>query len=764
MEGDVVLIKVDPLSLWTKMKGGTNNSSPVEDNNLLPEANGTHGGSCKGKDKVGVGYEHANSTMLPEKGINYEDGSSSGEASHREMIEQVGYHFINGHHPSISDPTHNVSCGPQNEVVNAVERLSAMISSYPTKRPTGRVVAIIERSPRRDGIVGFLNVDQCSNYREGCKKDMKKKKGSLWMSDHEYFQVTPTDPKFPKMKVLMKELPDSIKKRLEEGDATVEMDLVAARIDEWGEESPFPQARISHVFGRGGEVEPQINAILFENAICCSEFSPESLSCLPRVPWEVPHEELYRRKDLRNLCIFTVDPSTATDLDDALSIERVSDGIYRVGVHVADVSYFVLPDTALDIEAQIRSTSVYMLQRKIPMLPFLLSENLGSLNPGVDRLAFSIFWDLNSAGDVVDTWIGRTVIRSCCKLSYDHAQDIIEGKFDVDSSHILGDSPPQLHGKFEWADVVRSIKSLHEVSKTLKDKRFNEGALQLETSKPVFLFDDLGTPYDRVFSERKDSNFLVEEFMLLANRTAAEVISRAFPDSALLRRHPAPNMRKLREFEAFCAKHGLELDTSSSGQFHQSLEKAREKLKDDSVLLDILINYATRPMQLASYFCSGDFKDDADWGHYALAVPLYTHFTSPLRRYPDILVHRTLTAALEAEELYRKHRRKLLKENQRKEARGRFLTGIYYDKDAAVSVEGREALSVAALKHGVPGANILGDVAAYCNDRKLASRNVKESCEKLYLWVLLKKKEVYSFPCFYISPIFLFKELQQSMG
>ncbi|XP_044479170.1 DIS3-like exonuclease 2 [Mangifera indica] len=737
VEGDVVLIKVDPLSLWTKMKGLGNNLALAEYSNFLSEANEKRGDTYKGKNKVELGYDRVNSncTMLAEEFHN-EDVFAPGETSYLESIEPACYNYVNGYHLATSDSTY-VGFSDQQY---AVESLSAIISLNPLKRPTGRVLAIIKSSPRRDCIVGYLNVNQWFNYRDRYEKNMKKK--CLRISEHDYIQLTPTDPRFPEMMVLVKDLPDCINKRLEEGDATLEMELVAAQILCWGEESPFPQARVSCVFGQGGEVEPHVNAILYENAVCCSEFSQESLSCLPSVPWEVPTEEFKSRKDLRNLCIFTIDPSTATDLDDALSIERLSDGIFRVGVHVADVSYFVLPDTALDMEAQLRSTSVYMFQYKIPMLPLLLTENLGSLNPGVDRLAFSIFWDLNSSGNVVDRWIGYTIIRSCCKLSYENAQDIIDGKIDAESFNTSGNGLPQLYGNFEWANVIRSIRSLHEVSKTLKEKRFSEGALQLESSKPEFLLDEDGTPYDTMLSERKESNFLVEEFMLLANRTAAEVICRAFPESALLRRHPAPNIRKLKEFEAFCQKHGLELDTSSSGQFHQSLERVRVKLKDDSVLFNIIMNYAARPMQLASYFCSGDFKDNVDWSHYGLGVPLYTHFTSPLRRYPDIVVHRTLAAALEAEELLWDYKRKLLKEKQSDEIKGRFLSGIYYEKDALESMEGREALSAAALRHGVPCTNVLADVAAHCNDRKLASRNVKDACEKLYMWVLLRKKEV----------------------
>ncbi|CBI19050.3 unnamed protein product, partial [Vitis vinifera] len=644
VEGDIVAVKVDPFSLWSRMKG---------------------------------------STVFPNN------------AAENISQEPMGHNHVNGHHPPVFGPSH-VSCFGERSNMDSLEKICAAINSFPSKRPTGSVVAIIERSPRRVAVVGFLSVKQWLSSRVLHRKGTKMNKTYLSLSDSEYIQLTPTDPKFPKMVVPVKGLSDCIKKRLEDGDASMEMELVAAQISDWGEESSLPLAHVMHIFGRGGEIEPRIAAILFENAIRPSEFSPESLSCLPHIPWKVPQEEIERRRDLRNLCIFTIDPSTATDLDDALSVEKLSGGNFRVGVHIADASYFVLPDGVLDREAQSRSTSVYLLQHKLPMLPPLLSENLGSLIPGVDRLAFSIFWDINLAGDVVDRWIGRTVIQSCCKLSYEHAQGIIDGMFDV--------------------EVIRSIKYLYAISKTLRANRFNDGALLLDGAKVILLFDEHGT--------------------------AAEIISRAFPDNALLRRHPEPNLRKLREFEAFCSKHGLELDTSSSGQFNHSLEQIREKLKNDSVLFDILLSYASRPMQLATYFCSGDLKDNKnEWSHYALAVPLYTHFTSPLRRYPDIIVHRTLAAAIEAEELYLKHGAKIQKVKNGEEMR-RCFTGIHFDKNAAESVEGQKALSVAASKHRLPCTEILADVVAYCNERKLASRHAKDGCERLYMWVLLKKKEV----------------------
>ncbi|XP_030442632.1 DIS3-like exonuclease 2 isoform X1 [Syzygium oleosum] len=740
VEGDVVAIKIDPLTCWTRMKGShgsPNSSAMTEDGNVFQEINEISGDSCKGGQQLEI-YSELDYTGNPiVSGNDHGDLTTSAKSGQSKLIGQESNHS-NGYHPSSSYHLEGGSSSWQNEPEDAIGKISFLISSHPSKRPTGRVVSIIERSSRRDTVVGFLNVKQWLTFKEGSGKIIKRNKNSSFFSEHEFIQLTPTDARFPKMMVLAKDLPEGIRKRLNDFVTAMEMELVAARIVDWYEESPFPYARVLHVFGRGGEMQPNIDAILFQNSINCSEFSPESISCLPCVPWNVPPMEFRRRKDLRKKCIFTIDPSTATDLDDALSIDILSTGTYRVGVHIADVSYFVQPDTTLDSEAQSRSTTVHMLQRKISMLPPLLSENLGSLNPGVDRLAFSIFWDISSSGNVIDRWIGRTVIRSCCKLSYEQAQDIIDGIVDLGTVCASENGLPEMHGNFEWSDVITSIKNLNDLSRILKENRLKDGGLVLENSKILYSLDEDGIPYESMLCQRKDSNFLVEEFMLLANRTAAEVIARAFPDTALLRRHPEPNMRKLREFEAFCSKHGLALDTSSSGQFGKSLEQIRETLKDDSVLFDILISYATKPMQVATYFCTGDLKNNEDdWGHYALALPLYTHFTSPLRRYPDIVVHRMLAAAIEAEEMY-------LKNSARNQGDvvTRCFTGISFDNEATGSREGCEALSAAALKYGVPCRELLSDVAAYCNERKLASRRVKDAIDKLYMWVLLKKKQV----------------------
>ncbi|CAL9161071.1 unnamed protein product [Musa hybrid cultivar] len=348
------------------------------------------------------------------------------------------------------------------------------------------------------------------------------------------------------MVITLESLPGYAKERLINGEVSIERELVAARIEEWKEGSVCPKAHVIRMLGRAEEIEPHISAVLFEHAIRAADFSPESLSCLPEAPWKIPTEEYDTRKDLRNTCTFTIYPASATHLDDALSIEKVSEKVFRIGVHIADVSRFVLPDTTLDREARIRSTNVYIPQHKLPMLP-QLSEEACSLVSGEDMHAFTITWDIDDTGNITVRSIGRSVIHSCCKLSYDD---------------------------FELKDVVDSLRSLHGITKKMREIRLRNGAFWIETPKLVFLLDESGNPNDRFLG---------------------------------------PMSMKLKEFQEFCRKRGLELDAST--------------------------------MQLAVYFCTGDLRGrDDEWAHYGLSIPLYTHFTSPLRRYADIIVHRTLAA------------------------------------------------------------------------------------------------------------------------
>ncbi|KAJ3700493.1 hypothetical protein LUZ61_004198 [Rhynchospora tenuis] len=702
IEGDTVAITLDPITIWTKIKG------PNSPSNQGPEISD----SCSIKGTPISSNTCTTSTPL--------------------ITE-------NGHDKRVSDTSDQTERVEKTEYGRALERIKAMITSNPAKRPTGRVVSIIKRSPRREAVVGFfvttplLPEIEFSGKGADLYRGMTKKKNDTISALH----LVPTDPRLPKMAVSIDNLPDVARQRVKIGDLTIKKELIAARLDEWNEESWFPVAQVVDVLGPGCEMETQIAAILFEHAIRSARFSQDLLSSVPGPSWEIPEEEVTARRDLRSIITFTIDPPSAIELDDALSIEILPDGVFRIGVHIADVAYFVKPNSSLDKEAQVRSTSVYMVQHKLSMLPKELSQGCATLSPGFNRLAMSVIWDFDSNGNILDRWIGRSVIFSCCKLSYDLVQDVIDTGFVP--SNLNGSNMPQVYGKYQWKDVVKSLKSFYDLSQKLKEIRFREGALSLGNSKLAFLFDEGGLPYDSYrCDERIEACSLVEEFMLLANRSVAEVIASAFPDCALLRRHPEPNLRRLREFEVFCCRLGIELDASSSGQLHLSLSTIREKLKDDPFLFDIIVSYASKPMQPALYFCTGDLKEKMDeWGHYALSVPFYTHFTSPIRRYPDIIVHRTLLAVIDAEACLKG--RNAISENSNVEM-GTF-TGLKFDREMAESKEGKDALLGAAIKFRVPGVEVLGELAEYCNERKLASRHAEEAGQKVFLWALLKNKQ-----------------------
>ncbi|WVZ73613.1 hypothetical protein U9M48_021899 [Paspalum notatum var. saurae] len=738
VEGDLVAITLDPVVHWTRMKGPNIACNPaIAGDSVVREVgeiNGNHSWKKRQED-AGCRFENCSN------GIPVLDRM---HLHHKNSGFSQAVKCENGNATVPESNERDLNDG-KSEAARALQRICAMLRSQPNRRPTGKVLSVIKKSPRRDAIVGFL-----ASFSESLDGEQQKNQmGVKRMSNRTHSVVTglinllPTDPKYPRMVVCANTLPDSVERSLRECDSTFEKQLVAARIDEWNEESLYPYAHVARFLGKGGHVKTHMDAILFENAISDAEFPPESLACLPDNYWKIPQKELEARKDLRKVLTFTIDPPTASDLDDAISIDMLSGGTVRVGVHIADVSYFVHPETALDAEAQSRSTSVYTLRRKISMLPSRLSEELVSLIPGVDRLAFSIIWDIDPHGNIISRWIGRSVIFSCCKLSYDSVQDLICSDTSQSRSAV---SSLQVHGIFERDEVIKSLRGLYEVSKKLKEIRFKGGALYLDTAKLMILFDEDGAPCESHRYVRNDACFIVEELMLLANMSAAEVISNAFPDCALLRRHPEPNLRKFREFEAFCAKNGFELDASSSGQLNLSLSRIKEKLQDDPVLFDILMFYASKQMQSAEYFCTGDLiSKKNDWAHYALSVPLYTHFTSPLRRYPDIIVHRTLTAVIEAEQMYMKQKKSSTGRNGVRascELMDRCFTGLQFSKDAAESEEGKKALAIAAKKFKVPSSENLREVAEHCNERKWAGRRAEEAGQKLYMWALIKNKEI----------------------
>ncbi|XP_068945394.1 DIS3-like exonuclease 2 isoform X2 [Petaurus breviceps papuanus] len=496
---------------------------------------------------------------------------------------------------------------------------------------------------------------------------------------------SPSDHRVPRIYVPLADCPVNFVTRPSDYART----LFVCRIVAWEEHSHFAVGHLAKSLGQAGEIEPETEGMLMEHGVDFSDFSLDVLECLPQcLPWTIPPAEFTKRRDLRKDCVFTIDPSTARDLDDALSCKALPDGNFEVGVHIADVSYFVPEGSALDEVASERATSVYLVQKVIPMLPRLLCEELCSLNPMTDKLTFSVIWKLTPQGKILDEWFGRTIICSCTKLSYDHAQSMIEHP----DREFQEDELPPVSTEHPIGEIHQAILNLHEIAKHLRQQRFEDGALRLDQLKLAFTLDqDTGMPQGCHIYEYKDSNKLVEEFMLLANMAVAHQIYRSFPEQALLRRHPPPQSKLLSDLEELCDQLGLAIDFSSAGALHKSLT---EMFGDDMYSLawkEVLTNMCSRPMQMALYFCTGVLQDETQFRHYALNVPLYTHFTSPIRRFADVLVHRLLAASLGS---------------------GKPLN---LDADA------------------------LQKQADHCNDRRMASKRVQELSTNLFFAVMVRE-------------------------
>uniref|UniRef100_U3IZN0 DIS3 like 3'-5' exoribonuclease 2 n=1 Tax=Anas platyrhynchos platyrhynchos TaxID=8840 RepID=U3IZN0_ANAPP len=330
---------------------------------------------------------------------------------------------------------------------------------------TAKVVYILEKKHSR-AATGFIKLlaDKNSELFRKCA------------------MFSPVDHRVPRAYVSLADCPSDFVARPEDYSNM----LFICRIVDWKEDSNFATGQLAKSLGQAGEIEPETEGILTEYGVDFSDFSPEALECLPQsLPWSISPRELAKRRDLRKECIFTIDPSTAKDLDDALSCKQLPDGNFEVGVHIADVSYFVLEETALDKVASERATSVYLVQKVIPMLPKLLCEELCSLNPMQDRLTFSVMWKVTPEGKILDEWFGRTVICSCVKLSYDHAQSMIENPGKVFSPEELPPVSPQ----HSVAEVQQAVLNLHRIAQHLRKQRFIDGALRLDQLKLSFTLD-----------------------------------------------------------------------------------------------------------------------------------------------------------------------------------------------------------------------------------------------------------------------------------
>lgn len=409
--------------------------------------------------------------------------------------------------------------------------------------------------------------------------------------------------------------------------------MFTVAIKRWPITSLHPFGTLVEEIGVMGNVEAETQAILKDNlATATEEFSEAALKCVPPLPFTIPDREYEHRRDFRKTCVFTIDPSTAKDLDDAVSVTRLDAGLVEIGVHIADVSHFVKLNSALDREARKRCTTVYLVQQAFPMLPKALSEELCSLVPGVERLSVSAVFTMNREARIIGTWLGRSIIKSCTQLAYSDAQAVID-----DGSLPEG---AKIDGGYTREQIAEDITTLHQLAQKMRSRRFGGGALRIDQVKLDFKLDEDGIPTDASAAQGKESNQLIEEFMLAANQAVSQRIAAGLPEVAMLRRHEGPLERRLEGFQRRAKQMGHDVDISSAGALFASFKK----ITDPQVRF-ALETLATKSMLRAKYFCAG-MTDISKYHHYALNIPVYTHFTSPIRRYADIVVHRQLEAVL----------------------------------------------------------------------------------------------------------------------
>jgi len=405
---------------------------------------------------------------------------------------------------------------------------------------------------------------------------------------------------------------------------------VQVRLSDWSKETP--DGELIQIIGPKGDHETEMKSILLEKGII-ADFKPSILEEAKKLQakWSpIPADEITKRRDMRQATTMTIDPASAKDFDDALSIEKIKDDVYEIGVHIADVSHFVTPGSELDLESKDRSFSVYLVDRTIPMLPEILSNDICSLNPNEDRLAFSVVFKINSRAEISDIWYGRTVIHSDKRYSYEEAQEILDNK----------------DGLF-----FEDLNTLNSISKELGKKKFSNGAIRFTSDEFEFVLDEFMFPTSVKKKEHIETHSLIEEFMLLANKSVAEYIYQQDKKvnggkavGLMYRVHASPDSAKLQDLATFLKAVGYKLELKQDGTVDPKEINKLLKQVEGKPEANLISSATIKTMSKAIYSIE-------NLGHFGLAFDHYTHFTSPIRRYPDLIVHRMLGYFLAGKEL-----------------------------------------------------------------------------------------------------------------
>ncbi|MFD2602337.1 ribonuclease R [Flavobacterium suzhouense] len=484
---------------------------------------------------------------------------------------------------------------PTNNLNKALDKDKVKVYIYNRRRgrkPEGEVVEILERA--KTEFVGVIDIQKNFSFVSTANPKMY------------------TDIFIPKGK---------------EGNAQ-NGDVVLVKLDDWPAKADSPFGEVIRVLGRPGEHNTEIHAILAEYGLPY-DFPIDVEAYAQKIDTEIHPEEIAKRRDMRNILTFTIDPRDAKDFDDALSFEKLDNGNYEIGIHIADVSHYLQTGTILDDEAYQRATSVYLVDRVVPMLPEVLSNFACSLRPHEEKYTFSAIFELTDKGDVVNQWFGRTVIYSDQRFAYEEAQHIIETKGNTIPAEI------SLTGE-EYTispEIQQATLKMDELAKILRRKRMANGAISFDKVEVKFHLNENAEPTGVYFKVAKDANHLIEEFMLLANRKVAEFIGKQ-NKTFVYRIHDEPDEDKLINLQTVIAKFGYSINFKSKASVSKSLNNLLEEVqgKKEQNLVDTL---AIRSMSKAKY-------STHNIGHYGLAFDYYSHFTSPIRRYPDVMAHRLL--------------------------------------------------------------------------------------------------------------------------